>query len=256
MELVDQQDNRTDAEKLRGELEELSRKAVEDAVTHRQEAEDLQAQVEDLTQRLNEITTSNVELQEVIKITIEQAPPSAGGIQAGDEGDSTKLLQHIRGKFLEKVTEIVDLKQKQVTEKDELKQRFDRKMNELTEKIHEKDRQLKAQRDNRSRVGLPPLSSVDDDADEDEESTSIAKLKAALRTKDKEIQSLAIQLPFNCRLSNKWRLSDSSYKNTVKHRALLLLNSGRSLRQLRFVILYLYNLCTCTFASLYRKNFE
>ncbi len=141
--------------------------------------------MEDLTQRLNEITTSNVELQEVIKITIEQAPPSADGIQAGDEGDSTKLLQHIRGKFLEKVTEIVDLKQKQVTEKDKLKQRYDRKMNELTEKIHEKDRRLKAQRDNRSRVGLPPLSSVDDDADEDEESTSIAELTATLRTKDK-----------------------------------------------------------------------
>ena len=149
--------------------------------------------MEDLTQRLNEITTSNVELQEVIKITIEQAPPSADGIQVGDEGDSTKLLQHIRGKFLEKVTEIVDLKQKHVTEKDELKQRFDRKMSELTEKILEKDRQLKAQRDNRSRAGLPPTSSVDD-ADENEESTSIAELKATLRTKDKEIQSLAIQL--------------------------------------------------------------
>ncbi len=52
---------------------------------------------------------------------------------------------------------------------------------------------MKAQRDNRCKVSLPPTSSVGDD-DEDEESTSIAELKAALRTKDKEVQSLSIQL--------------------------------------------------------------
>ncbi len=179
----------------------MTRKAEQDAVTHRQETEDLQrsaidlqAQVEDLTQRLNEVTTSNEELLEALKITIEQAPPSAGGVQAGDEGDSIKLLQHIKGKYLEKVTEFVDLKQRHQTEKVNLKQRFDRKMSELTRKIHEKDCQLKAQRarDNCYTVGLPPTSCVDD-ADEDEES-SIAELKTFLRTKDKEIQSLCIQL--------------------------------------------------------------
>ncbi len=142
--------------------------------------------MEDLTQRLNEVTASIKDLQEVIN---EQAPPSADGIQAGDEGDSTKILQYIKGKYLEKATEIADLKQENRTEKDQMKQRFDRKMSELTDKIHEKDRQLKAQR---SRVSLPPTSSVDD-ADEDEES-SIAELRATLRTKDKEIQSLTIQL--------------------------------------------------------------
>ena len=173
--LVDQQDNRTDAEKLRDELEEVTRKAEQDAVTYRQQTKDLQTQVEDLVRRLNDATTSNVEFQEAIKISIEQAPPSAGGIQAGDEGDSAKLLQLIKGKYLEKVTEIV-----------ELKQRFDRKMSNLTEKIHEKDHQLKVQRDNRSRASV-------DDTDEDEES-SIAELRATLRTKDQEIQSLTIQL--------------------------------------------------------------
>ncbi len=199
-ELVDQQDNRTDAEKLRDELEEVTKKAEQDAVTHRQETEDLQTQVKDLTQRLNDltqrlndVTTSNVEFQEAIQIAIEQAPPSADGIQAGDEGDSAKLLQQIRGKYLENVTEIVDLKQKHQAEKVCLEQRFHRKISELTEKIHEKNRQLKAQRDNRCKVSLPPTSSVGDD-DEDEESTSIAELKAALRTKDKEVQSLSIQL--------------------------------------------------------------
>ncbi len=115
--LVDQQDNRTDAEKLRDELEEVTKKAEQDAVTHRQETEDLQTQVKDLTQRLNDVTTSNVEFQEAIQIAIEQAPPSADGIQAGDEGDSAKLLQQIRGKYLENVTEIVDLKQKHQAEK-------------------------------------------------------------------------------------------------------------------------------------------
>ncbi len=173
--LVDQQDNRTDAEKLRDELEEVTRKAEQDAVTYRQQTKDLQTQVEDLVRRLNDATTSNVEFQEAIKISIEQASPSAGGIQAGDEGDSAKLLQLIKGKYLEKVTEIV-----------ELKQRFDRKMSNLTEKIHEKDHQLKVQRDNRSRASV-------DDTDEDEES-SIAELRATLRTKDQEIQSLTIQL--------------------------------------------------------------
>ncbi len=173
--LVDQQDNRTDAEKLRDELEEVTRKAEQDAVTYRQQTKDLQTQVEDLIQRLNDSTTSNVKFQEAIKIAIEQAPPSAGGIQAGDEGDSAKLLQLIKGKYLEKVTEIV-----------ELKQQFDRKMSNLTEKIHEKDHQLKVQRDNRSRASV-------DDTDEDEES-SIAELRATLRTKDQEIQSLTIQL--------------------------------------------------------------
>ncbi len=192
-ELVDQQDNRTDAEKLRDELEEVTKKAEQDAVTHRQETKDLQTQVEDLTQRLNDVTTSNVEFQEAIKIAIEQAPPSADGIQAGDEGDSAKLLQQIRGKYLENVTEIVDLKQKHQAEKVCHAQRFHRKISELTENIREKNRQLKAQRDNRCKVSLPPTSSVDDD-DEDEESTSIAELKAALRTKDKEVQSLSIQL--------------------------------------------------------------
>ncbi len=142
--------------------------------------------MEDLTQRLNEVTASIKDLQEVIN---EQAPPSADGIQASNEGDSAKILQRIKGKYLEKATEIADLKQENRTEKDQMKQRFDRKMGELTDKIHEKDRQLKAQR---SRVSLPPTSSVDD-ADEDEES-SIAELRATLRTKDKEIQSLTIQL--------------------------------------------------------------
>ncbi len=186
-ELVDQQDNRTDAEKLRDELEEVTKKAEQDAVTHRQETEDLQTQVKDLTQRLNEVTASNVEFQKAIQIAIEQAPPSADGIQAGDEGDSAKLLQQIRGKYL---TEIVD---KHQAEKVCLEQRFHRKISELTEKIHEKDRQLKAQRDNRCKVSLPPTSSVDDD-DEHEESTSITELKTALRTKNEEVQSLSIQL--------------------------------------------------------------
>ncbi len=139
---------------------------------------------------MNEVTASIKDLQEVIN---EQAPPSADGIQASDEGDSAKILQRIKGKYLEKATEIADLKQENRTEKDQMKQRFDRKMSELTDKIHEKDCQLKAARcSNCSRVSLPPTSSVDD-ADEDEES-SIAELRATLKTKDKEIQSLSIQL--------------------------------------------------------------
>ncbi len=223
-ELVDQKDNRTDAEKLRVELEELTRKAEKDALTHRQEAEylqreaiNLQAQVEDLTQRLNKISASIKDLQEVIKITNEQAPPSADGIQAGDEGDGAKILQHIRDKYLEKVTEIADLKQENRTEKDQMKHRFDRKMSELTDKVHEKDCQLKAPRcSNCSRVSLPPTSSVDD-ADEDEESTSIAEMKAALRTKDKEIQSLSIQLQtFQQVASQRQQLQEhSKIQNTV-----------------------------------------
>ncbi len=240
-ELVDQQDNRTDAEKLRDELEEVTKKAEQDAVTHRQQTKDLQTQVEDLTQRLNEVTVSNVELQEVIKIAIEQAPPSADGIQAGDEGDSAKLLQHIRSKYLEKVTEIV-----------ELKQRFDRKMSVLTEKIHEKDRQLKAQRDNR--VGLPPTSSVEDDDDEDEESTSIAELKAALRTKDKEIQSLSIQLQtFQQVESQRQQLQEHSKTQST---IVVQLRKDLAAAQVRKFVLgcmyvkYMYSI------SSHRRNFE
>ena len=128
-----------DARKLCSELEELTRKAEEDAARDRQEMEcfrreavdlrrvatDLQAQVENLTQRLNEVTASNEDLQEIVRNAIEQASPSAHDIQADDEGDSTKMLQHIRRKYLEKVTEIHDLREKHRREKDELNKQFD-----------------------------------------------------------------------------------------------------------------------------------
>ncbi len=185
------QDNKTDSEKLRGELQELTRRAEQDAEIHRQETEGLQAQVENLTQRLNKVTT---ELRDVVANAIEHSPPSADGIPAGEEGKPDKLLEYLRSKYLEKVTELCDLKENHEIERNEMNERFNRKTKELTEKIHEKNRQLMAQRDSHSQISRTPTGSFDDDPDKPKPPGSVLELEKALLTKDKEIQSLTVQL--------------------------------------------------------------
>ncbi len=147
--------------------------------------------MENLNQRLNKATA---ELRDVVANAIEQAPPFPDGIPAGEEGQTGKLLEHLRSKYLEKVTELNNLRQKHQTEKDEMKERCDRKTKELTEKIHEKDRQLKVQRESHSLISLPPTGSFDNESGEPKASGSVLELEKALLTKDKEIQSLTVQL--------------------------------------------------------------
>ncbi len=147
--------------------------------------------MEDLTQTLNKATA---ELHGVVANAIEQAPPSPDGIPAGEEGQTDKLLEHLQSKYLEKVTELNNLRQKHQTKKDEMKERCDRKTKELTEKIHEKDRQLKVQRESHSLISIPSTGSFDDDPGEPKVSRSVIELEKTLVTKDKEIQSLTVQL--------------------------------------------------------------
>ncbi len=117
-------------------------------------------------------------------------PPSAGGIEAEDKGKTDKLLEQVRSKYLDKVAEVDCL----VTEKNELNIQFDRKEKELIDKIHEKDRQLKVLRSSHSHISLPPTGSFDDESRECDDSRSVLELETALQTKDKEIQSLTVQL--------------------------------------------------------------
>ncbi len=147
--------------------------------------------MEDLTQRLNKATT---ELHGVVPNATEHTPPFPDGIQPGDEGQTDQLLEYLRSKYLEEVAVLNNLQQKHQTEKVEMKKRFDKKTNELTEKIHEKERQLKVQRESHSLISLPPTGSFDDDTDKTKPSGSVLELEKALRIKDKEIQSLTVQL--------------------------------------------------------------
>ncbi len=147
--------------------------------------------MENLTQRLNKATT---ELHGVVANATEHSPPSADGILAGDEEKTDKLLENLRSKYLAKVTEVYDLQENHEIEKNEMNERFDRKTKELTEKIHEKNRQLMAQRDSHSLISLLSTGSFDDDPGEPKVSRSVLELEKALLTKDKEIQSLTVQL--------------------------------------------------------------
>ena len=168
--------------------------------THKQTIKSLQTQTQSLSSQLKELSASNVHFKEVIKFALEEAPPSADGIQPGDEGNTAKMLKQLRAKYLELSMQIVDAKDEHQKEVRELKEshqselierqtKFDRKKAELTEKILEKDRQIKEER--------PPTSSVSridtDDLGEDD-SIDIQGMKAILRRQKEEIQSLHIQL--------------------------------------------------------------
>ena len=168
----------------------------------------LQTQTQSLSSQLRELSASNVHLKGVIKFALEEAPPSADGVQPGDEGNTTKMLKQFRTKYLELSMQTVEAKEEHQEEIGELKERhqseltewqtkFDRKKAELTEKILEKDRQIKEERRVCAHLDVPSTSSLSriDTGNLDEDNLiDIQVIKAILRRQREEIQSLHIQL--------------------------------------------------------------
>ena len=174
----------------------MTNKAELEAEAYQQRADKLEVQVKELTKKVSEISATNEHLQGVVKTALEETPPSASGIQAGDEGKTAKMLQQIRAKYLELSMQVVTTREdheKQIEEYEvkltEWQKRYYRKKQELTEKVIEKDNQLKQQR----RDGGPPtagFSIVEFLTPSKEISKQVEELRATLEIRDEEVQSL------------------------------------------------------------------
>ena len=174
----------------------MTKKAELEAEAYQKKVDKLKVQMKELTKKVSEISATNAHLQEVVKTALEEIPPSASGIQAGDLGKTAKMLQQIRAKYLELSMQVVTTREdheKQIEEYKvkltEWQKRYNRKEQELTEKIIEKDNQLKQQ----CRDDGPPttsFSSAEFHTPSKEISKQVEELRATLKIRDEEVQSL------------------------------------------------------------------
>ncbi len=150
-----------------------------------------------LRTQLQELQVINDQLTEAIKITLSERPISETGIM--EDTETSKKLVHMKTMYLQQLNKAMEAQEaleESKTEKQQLALKLETSKKSLTEKIQEKDHELQQLRRGRASVKHPPTSSVDEDdlPDDADPIVCISELKAALKSKKEQVESLRCQV--------------------------------------------------------------
>ncbi len=146
-----------------------------------------------LRTKLQELQATNEQLSEAIKIALSEQPVSETGVT--ESADTSKKLVHMKTMYLQQLNKAMEAQKALEASKEEFTLKLETSNKSLTEKIQEKDCELQQLRRGSASVEHPPTSSVDDDLPDDADPiVCISELKAALKSKKEQVESLRCQV--------------------------------------------------------------
>ncbi len=153
-----------------------------------------------LRTQLQELQATNEQLSEAIKIALSEQPVSETGVT--ESADTSKKLVHMKTMYLQQLNKAMEAQKALEASKEEFTLKLETSNKSLTEKIQEKDRELQQLRRGSASVEHPPTSKslsvdgVDDDdfPDDADPIVCISELKAALKSKKEQVESLRCQV--------------------------------------------------------------
>ncbi len=168
-----------------------------------------------LRTQLQELQATNEQLSEAIKIALSEQPVSETGVM--ESAETAKKLVHMKTMFLQQLNTAMEVREALEASKEEIKKltlKLDTSKKSLTEKIQEKDRELQQLRKCSASVEHPPTSSVDeyDLLDDADPIVYISELKAALKSKKEQVESLRCQVTSFEQIATQHRQLQSNSK--------------------------------------------
>ncbi len=165
--------------------------------------EEFRQETQLLRTKLQELQATNDQLTQAIIIALSERPVSETGVM--ESADTSKKLVHMKTMYLQQLNKAMEAQEaleESKTVKKKLALKLETLKKSLTEKIQEKDHELQQLRRGSASVEHPPTSKslsvdgVDDDdlPDDADPIVYISELKAALKSKKEQVESLRCQV--------------------------------------------------------------